>query len=436
MGGCGGVGWTPGTRRAAICCGRGSGVTVVSILFSSVQDYYLLTAFGPVAFWLARPWVEASGEGNRLPRWTLTGPGLALLATGLLTLGFAGFLRLRGMDGGPAASLDAHGARDQILGTLAGFTAADWQRLLPLVWATGGLFLAGGVAVWTQATRGRRPAALAVTALMMLGVLALAATGMRILEDYFSLKRTCLLINQTAPPDALVVCYGPTINSPSLLYYLDREVYWLGANPGRGVCLPGTRDQHRSVPVGGGVWQTLDGRRSRFPMRRRNGFARVTVQGWHGGLANGASRPVWHVAPAGEQNQIRIYHRGHGEGTQRTQRKKEGPEERRQASLAGTRAFCLFLPPPPLCPPSVSTVRNSGTFSVVAWQTHWKSVQSGMPAPKKTAPPLKMPPHDPEELRDRLNQPKVTLEEARAQFQRTMSLPRQETLARRPKSVG
>ena len=29
--------------------------------------------------------------------------------------------------------------------------------------------------------------------------------------------------------------------------------------------------------------------------------------------------------------------------------------------------------------------------------------------------------HDPEELRDRLNQPKVTLEEMRAQFRRTMS---------------
>ena len=37
-------------------------MTAATLLFSSLQDYYLLTAWVPVAFLLARPWVDAEGE--------------------------------------------------------------------------------------------------------------------------------------------------------------------------------------------------------------------------------------------------------------------------------------------------------------------------------------------------------------------------------------
>ncbi len=204
-------------------------VTFASLLFSSLQDYYLLTAFGPVALWLARPWLHDSRPENSLPRWMLAGPGLALGAVGLLVLGFGVFLRLRGVDISGATNSD--GERDQILATIEGFSAAAWSSLLPLVWTAGLAFLVGGTVAVFLASRGRRPAVVACTAVMMLAVLAVAQRGMCVLEDYFSLKKVCLLVKRLAGPGASLVCFGPTINSPSLLYYLDREVYWLGANP-------------------------------------------------------------------------------------------------------------------------------------------------------------------------------------------------------------
>ena len=205
------------------------GMTLVSILFSSLQDYYLLTAFGPVAFWLARPWIRESGQINRLPRWMLAGPGLALGALGLLTLGLGTFLRLKGVNVTGATNL--YSERDQIWATVAGFSVAAWSNVLPLLWGTGLAFLLGGAVAMFLAIRGNRPAVLVSTALMMLAVLGMAERGMCVLEDYFSLKKVSLLINRIAPKNATVVCFGPTPDSPSILYYLDREVYWLGANP-------------------------------------------------------------------------------------------------------------------------------------------------------------------------------------------------------------
>ena len=105
------------------------GVTGCRSSFPRLQDYYLLTAFGPAAFWLARPWVDGPGEPGRLPRWMLAGPGVALGALGLLTLALGVVLRLRGVD--VAGATNTFADRDQIWATLAGFSAAAWNRLLP-----------------------------------------------------------------------------------------------------------------------------------------------------------------------------------------------------------------------------------------------------------------------------------------------------------------
>lgn len=205
-------------------------ITLLSVIFSSLQDYYLMTAFGPVAFWLARPWVEDSTRDARsLPRWTVVGPGAALGVLGLFAVGLGTYLRLRGMDAGRATN--SFGNRDQLWATVAGFSVDAWEHLLPLLWGTGSVFLAGGIVAVVLAMRGNRPAVLASTAVMMLVVFIMAVRGMGILEDYFSQKRLCEVFNRAAPRDAIMVRYGPTYINPSVLYYLDREVYWLGASP-------------------------------------------------------------------------------------------------------------------------------------------------------------------------------------------------------------
>lgn len=208
------------------------GVTAVSLLFSSLQDYYLLTAWPPVAFWLARAWTHGPAhDGRALPRWMRLGPGWCLAGVGGLVLLAGLYLSWHGLGahGSAAASSD----RDTILGTLAGFSASAWHRLLPLIWAAGAVFVGGGLAVVALAARGRWPSVLPATALMMLVLLALAARGLGVLEDYFSLKRLALTINHQADPGALVVCAGEPCDNPSLLFYVDREISWWHADPSR-----------------------------------------------------------------------------------------------------------------------------------------------------------------------------------------------------------
>ncbi len=51
------------------------------------------------------------------------------------------------------------------------------------------------------------------------------------LEDDFSLKQIALAANRLATADTIVVCAGETNDNPSLLFYLDREIYWVARAP-------------------------------------------------------------------------------------------------------------------------------------------------------------------------------------------------------------
>ena len=208
------------------------GVTAVTLLFSSLQDYYLLTAWVPVAFFLARPWAESDGSGRELPRWMRLGPGWCLSGLGALVLLAGVYLTVRGVGEGPVDAA-ASSVRDTILATLTGFSASAWHGLLPLVWIAGAVLVAGGLTVLLLAASGRWPLVLTAAAVMMIALLATAARGMGVLEDYFSLKRLALTANRVAGADGMVVCAGQPDDNPSLLFYLDREIYWLHADPSR-----------------------------------------------------------------------------------------------------------------------------------------------------------------------------------------------------------
>ena len=67
------------------------GVTAATLLFSSLQDYYLMTAWTPVALWLARPWAGDRVERG-LPGWTRLTPGWCLVGIGVVVLAAAVFL--------------------------------------------------------------------------------------------------------------------------------------------------------------------------------------------------------------------------------------------------------------------------------------------------------------------------------------------------------
>ncbi len=206
------------------------GVTAVTLLFSSLQDYYLLTAWTPVAFWLARIWVGDSA-GRALPRWTRLAPGWCLAGIGVGVIVAALYLGAHTAANDPNRLAAPSAVRDTIAATLTGFSAAAWRQLLPLVWAAGTTFLVGGAVLLSLVASGRWRAVLPATAVMMTGVLVAAVCGLNALEDYFSLKRVALAANRLAGANGQVVCAGLPLDNPSLFFYLNREIYWVHAQP-------------------------------------------------------------------------------------------------------------------------------------------------------------------------------------------------------------
>ncbi len=201
-------------------------VTAASVTFSSMQDYYLMTAWGPVALWLARAW---AAEGNQ-PRkaWTRLAPGVCLVLTGIGAFGTA--LWLQGQTDTPLADSPS-ALRDTLASTVSGISLGEWHRLLPLVWTTGAAFALGGVAAVWLAARGRWRFVLPVTALATVAVLGCASRGLVVLEDHFSLKELALVAGQDTRPDSVLACAGQPIDNPSILFYANREIHWVGDAP-------------------------------------------------------------------------------------------------------------------------------------------------------------------------------------------------------------
>ena len=123
------------------------------------------------------------------------------------------------------------GLRDTLAGTVSGISLESWGRLLPLIWTTGAAFLAGGVAASVLAVRGAWRHVLPAVAVATLAVLGCAARGLVVLEDHFSLKELALIADRDTRPDTLVACAGQPIDNPSILFYINREVHWVGILP-------------------------------------------------------------------------------------------------------------------------------------------------------------------------------------------------------------
>ncbi|MBE7212885.1 MAG: glycosyltransferase family 39 protein [Gluconacetobacter diazotrophicus] len=202
-------------------------VTAASVTFSSMQDYYLMTAWGPVALWLARPWAAEDRKAPP-PFWTRLAPGAGLALLGAAA--FATALWLHARTNTPATAAPS-ALRDTLASTVSGISLEEWRRLLPLVWATGAACALGGAAALWLAGCGRWRAVLPATAAVTIVVLGCAARGLVVLEDHFSLKELALISDRDTRPDSVVACAGTLIDNPSILFYTNRAIYWVGSEP-------------------------------------------------------------------------------------------------------------------------------------------------------------------------------------------------------------
>ncbi len=209
------------------------GLTAGSIVFSALQDYYTMTAWGVVALWLAMP--LAGGGTRAFPRWAQVFPGAVLILLGCVAF-VAGDWLSGHVQRAPAgaevlAATNTIAERDSIMDTITAIPLEAWREMLPLLWGTAAALLLGGATAVTAALRGRLGAVAPVVAVASATLLVLAARGMGVMEDQVSLKRVAQSINRLAEPDALVVCQGNPRDNPSAFFYIDRQLHFVDSSP-------------------------------------------------------------------------------------------------------------------------------------------------------------------------------------------------------------
>lgn len=214
------------------------GLTAGSIVFSALQDYYTMTAWGVVALWLALPLAAGHTAPNAAaapPRWTLLFAGTVVLVLGLAAVGAGWWLSAR-VHAAPAgaealAATNTIADRDSILDTITAIPLEAWRQLLPLLWGTAAALGLGGALAIAAVWRGRPGVVVPAVAVASAFLLACAARGMGVMEDQVSLKRVAQAINRLAEPAALVVCQGNPRDNPSAFFYIDRQLHYVDSSP-------------------------------------------------------------------------------------------------------------------------------------------------------------------------------------------------------------
>ncbi len=205
-------------------------VTMLSVAFSTRQDYYSMSCWGVVAAFLALPWMSQEFLFLRMPRAFLLVPaGLMALAGGAALI-FAVWIspHLGALGAMTAAPISA---RDTFFDAIAGISPALWGQFIVLLWIFGAASLLAGatavVLIWWQ-----RPfLALLSFASAMGATVYLAAAGFTIMSPYFSLAEEARAINLeiVTAPDSVVACEALPNTASSLLYYLNSRVHWVNA---------------------------------------------------------------------------------------------------------------------------------------------------------------------------------------------------------------
>jgi hypothetical protein len=191
-------------------------------MLSSRQDYYTMTAWGPVAVWLAGLWLN-----RRMPKGLLLWP---LLIVAVVSIGAAGWAIWVAdhVFAGPAEA-QPFTARGGLCDTVRSFSLGVWRDFRPLVIVFGlGMAIGSGVASVLVHCNRRASAALVLAGTMTVPF-ALAVRGLTLISPYFSLAPIAEVVKGSAGRDALIVCDGEPRTYSSLFFYLPRPLFWVGA---------------------------------------------------------------------------------------------------------------------------------------------------------------------------------------------------------------
>jgi 4-amino-4-deoxy-L-arabinose transferase-like glycosyltransferase len=206
-------------------------LTMVSVAFSTRQDYYSMCCWGVAAGFLAMPWIAGEFSLLRpLPRPYLAVPCFLVASGGALALGLVAWItpRLGALGEITAAPIRD---RDTFMDAIDGISPALWGQFIVLLAIFGAaMLIAGGVATALTWRQRFFPALLVLSGAMTVPV-CLATAGFTVMSPYFSLAEEARAINReiVTEPDAVVACEALPHTASSLGYYLNARVHWVNA---------------------------------------------------------------------------------------------------------------------------------------------------------------------------------------------------------------
>jgi len=205
-------------------------LTMVSVAFSTRQDYYSMTCWGVVAAFLALPWMFEELSLPHLSRPYLLVPCVLVTIGGALALGFAAWITPRLSALGEITASPIRD-RDTFMDAIVGISPALWGQFITLLGIFGvAMLIAGAVATTLTWKRKPFPALLVLSSAMVVPI-CLATAGFTMMSPYFSLAGEARAINReiAAEPDAVVACEALPNTASSLFYYLNARVHWVNA---------------------------------------------------------------------------------------------------------------------------------------------------------------------------------------------------------------
>lgn len=205
-------------------------LTLVSVAFSTRQDYYSMSCWGVVAAFLAVPWLMVGRAAVRLPRPYLVAPCALITVGGALALGLVGWIMPRMSALGEVTASPIRD-RDTFMDAISGISPALWAQFVTLLGIFGAVLLIAGAVATALSWQRRGLSALGVLAAAMVVPICLATYGFMMMSPYFSLQQEARAINteMVDKPDAVVACEALPNTASSLYYYLNTRVHWVNA---------------------------------------------------------------------------------------------------------------------------------------------------------------------------------------------------------------
>ena len=198
-------------------------LNALGISFANVQDYYLMTAWPPVAVWMG--W--AITEHRISFKW----PAILLSLLGIVGLAMASLLPVwRVHDAGESVNSDTM-AEDTISNVFQLLPASLWQGVIPLLYVASAATLLTGILVWFFHRKRRFDMAFAGLALFMAGMFLLCTRGLAIVQDEFSSTKVAKIIDSRARPGSIVICQGDPNDKTTLFFYVERPLCWVDGHP-------------------------------------------------------------------------------------------------------------------------------------------------------------------------------------------------------------